>query len=125
MQELHEELFLVLVHEQDPLKGACPFRTFFEQTPVELQNKYRLYDNLAVPLYPSVEHRTVSLRYALRNMGAVGSRKLKVSRARAMRLGSAVKSIKLACCTCWRQDPLVHELEEGPTFEGMLELARV
>jgi hypothetical protein len=59
-----------MLHEQDPSKGGCPFRRFFEQTPEELQKKYRLFDTLAVPLYPSPEHRAISLRYALRNMGA-------------------------------------------------------
>ena len=112
---------MVLVHEQDALKGACPFRTFFEQTPVELQKKYRLYDTLAVPLYPSAEHRTVSLRYALRNMGATQSRQAKVGmRTRVLRLGSALKSIKLECSACWRHDPLVHEFEASE--EGTLEL---
>ena len=47
-KETQQELSLVLVHEQDPAKGTCPFRTFFEQTPEELQKKHRLYDTLAI-----------------------------------------------------------------------------
>lgn len=62
-----QALFLVLLHEQDPGKGTCPFRVFFQQTLDELLKKHRLYDTLTVPLYPSLEHRKVSLRYALRN----------------------------------------------------------
>ena len=30
------QLQLVLVHEQDPARGGCPFSTFFEQTPDDL-----------------------------------------------------------------------------------------
>jgi hypothetical protein len=66
-----QALFLVLLHEQDVDKGTCPFRVFFQQTPDELLKKHRLYDTLAVFLYPSLEHRKVSLRYALRNLGAI------------------------------------------------------
>ena len=103
--QARQDFHLVLVHEQDTAKGACPFRTFFEQTPVELQKKYRLYDTLAVPLYPSPEHRSVSLRYALRNMGAVPSKRSKVgTSASAMQRIPSVKSILLKC---WRRDPLI------------------
>ena len=63
-----------MLHEQDPTKGFCPFRMFFEQTPAVLQKKYRLYDTVAVPLYPSLEHREVSLKFALRSMGATEGR---------------------------------------------------
>ena len=59
-----------MLHEQDPKRGGCPFRTFFDQTPDVLQRRYRLFDTLAVPLYPSPEHRKVSLRHALRCLGA-------------------------------------------------------
>ena len=65
-----------MVHEQDPSKGACPFRRFFEQTPEVLQKKHRLFDVLAVPLYPSPQHRQISLSYALRDIGATPRRRL-------------------------------------------------
>ena len=35
------------------------------------QQPYKLYDTVAVPLYPAPEHRTVSLRLVLCSMGAV------------------------------------------------------
>ena len=62
---------VVMMHEQEPGKGGCPFRRFFQQTPEVLLKKHRLFDTVAVPLYPSYEHRVVSLRYALRDVGAV------------------------------------------------------
>jgi hypothetical protein len=63
---------VVLFHERDPAAGGCPFLTFFEQTPSELQAPpYLLFDRIAVPLYPHVEHRSVSLRNVLIGAGAV------------------------------------------------------
>ena len=35
------------------------------------QPPYKLYDTMAVPLFPSEEHREVSLRQVLQRMGAV------------------------------------------------------
>ena len=35
------------------------------------QQPYKLYDTVAVPLYPAPEHRTVSRRLVLSSMGAV------------------------------------------------------
>ena len=59
------------VAEQEPCRGGCAFRQFFQQTPQVLQQPpYKLFDTLAVPLYPSVQHRKVSLRHVLRGMGA-------------------------------------------------------
>ena len=59
------------VAEQDPASGGCAFRQFFQQTPQVLQQPpYKLFDTLAVPLYPSSQHRKVSLRHVLRGMGA-------------------------------------------------------
>ena len=114
--QARQDFHLVLVHEQDTAKGACPFRTFFEQTPVELQKKYRLYDTLAVPLYPSAEHRKVSLRYALRNMGAMTAQSHEGLCARATKLSASVKqtlpkSVKLTSLMFWRREPLVNRLE--------------
>ena len=59
------------VAEQDPASGGVAFRQFFQQTPQVLQQPpYKLFDTLAVPLYPSQQHRKVSLRHVLRGMGA-------------------------------------------------------
>ena len=114
-------MFLVPVHEQDLRKGPCAFRVFFQQTPEKLQKKHRIYDTLAVPLYPSPEHRRVSLRYALRNMGAVPKQPADSMWARAMRLGSPVNSMKLPTwLKCWRRDPLMHTIE--PDENGHLPL---
>jgi len=65
------KLGLVMVHEQDVTKGGCPFRELFEQTPEVLVKQHRLFDTLAVPLFPSEEYREISRRFSLRNMGAV------------------------------------------------------
>ena len=59
-----------MVHEQDPSCGGVPFRNFFQQTPQVIKDR-KLYDTVAVPLFPAPEHRTVSLRLALCSMGAV------------------------------------------------------
>eukprot|EP00961_Rhodomonas_salina_P006488 88046-Rhodomonas_salina.3 len=59
------------VHEQDSERGGCPFSCFLDQTPAELlQSPYKIFDTLAVPLYPMAEHRRISLRHILRGMGA-------------------------------------------------------
>ena len=65
---------VVLVQELDPTRGACAFRRFFEVTPVDLLKQRRLFDTLAVPLYPSAAHRNVSFLYIERAMGAVCGR---------------------------------------------------
>uniref|UniRef100_A0A7S3X392 Uncharacterized protein n=1 Tax=Emiliania huxleyi TaxID=2903 RepID=A0A7S3X392_EMIHU len=63
---------IALVAEQEPSRGGCPFAQLLQQTPRVLQQPpYKLYDTLAVPLFPSMEHRRVSLRHILRSMGAV------------------------------------------------------
>ena len=61
-----------LAHEQDPAAGGCSFRLFLEQAPEELQRPpYSLFQSVAVPLFPSAEHRATSLRHVLRGMGAL------------------------------------------------------
>ena len=119
-------MFLVLVHEQDPRKGACPFRVFFQQTPEELQKKYRLYDTLAIPLYPTPEHRSISLRYALRNMGATPKQSQVSMWARLVTSSSTTKKpIKLRA-RFHRRDQLLtqlnvlraHATEPDPVDEG-------
>ena len=63
---------IALVAEQDPGRGGCPFRVCMQQTPQMLQQPpYKLFDTVAVPLYPAPEHRRVSRRLALSSMGAV------------------------------------------------------
>jgi len=67
---MKNNITMVLVQELDPAQGACPFRQFLEVTPPELQaGPNKLYDTLAVPLYPNKEHREVSMRYIARAMG--------------------------------------------------------
>jgi hypothetical protein len=61
---------MVLVQELDPGLGACAFRRFFDVTPNELLKQRKLFDTLAVPLYPSEAHRAVSILYVVRAMGA-------------------------------------------------------
>ena len=65
------KLPLALVHEQDTSKGGCAFSLFFSQTPaVLLEKEYKLYDTVAVPMYPNPEHRRLSLRLVLGSIGA-------------------------------------------------------
>jgi hypothetical protein len=62
---------IALVAEQDVSRGGCPFSVFFDQTPKHLQvQPYSLYNELAVPYYPSPVHCTISRRHVLRKMGA-------------------------------------------------------
>mmetsp|Transcript_27728 Transcript_27728/g.93200 ORF Transcript_27728/g.93200 Transcript_27728/m.93200 type:complete len:115 (-) Transcript_27728:124-468(-) len=69
---MDRRIAVAMVHEQDPSFGGVPFRNFFQQAPqVLLQPPYKLFDTVAVPLYPAPEHRTVSRRLALSSMGAV------------------------------------------------------
>ena len=50
-----------MLHEQDPARGACPFCEVAERTPRQLQlAPYRLFDTMAVALFPSEEYRRVS-----------------------------------------------------------------
>ena len=58
------------VQEMDPDCGACTFRRFFEVTPDSLFKQRRLYNNVALPLYPGEAHRAVSLIHITRAMGA-------------------------------------------------------
>ena len=58
----------VLAHEQDMERGGCHFAQCIEHTPKALCA--RLYDTIAVPLYPEPGHRDVSIRGILASMGA-------------------------------------------------------
>lgn len=67
---LNRKIRLVLVHEQEPSKGACAFSVLIGQTPDFLfKPPYKIFDTVAVPLYSSPEHREISLRQVLMNMG--------------------------------------------------------
>ena len=65
---------IVLVHEQDPDHGACPFSRFFQLTPNDLIIDYKLYGPIAVALQP-VPFRDVSLALVAKELGAVKSRR--------------------------------------------------
>jgi hypothetical protein len=61
----------VLVKEEDPTNGGCPFSTFIQTAPRDLQvEPYKLFRPIAVSLFPAPEYRCVSFRLLLRNMGA-------------------------------------------------------
>jgi hypothetical protein len=68
---LDSRIPVVLVHETDTSVGGCPFSTFIEAAPKELQvAPYKLFGHIAVALFSAPELRSVSLRLLLRNMGA-------------------------------------------------------
>ena len=61
------DITIAMAHEQDLAKGACAFDQVYEQAPRELQiHPYRLFDTMAVALYPGLEHRTTSAPTAAR-----------------------------------------------------------
>ena len=69
---MDRRISIAMVHEQDPICGGVPFRNFFQQAPqVLLQQPYKLFDTVAVPLFPAPEHRKMSRRLVLSSMGAV------------------------------------------------------
>ena len=59
-----------MVHEQEPSCGGCAFCNVIQQTPQVIKDR-KLYDKVAVPLYPAPAHRKMSLRLILTSMGAV------------------------------------------------------
>ena len=66
-RELHTDSNHVFLSQT----GGCSFHVIVNHTPRKLQlAPYHLFDQIAVPLYPFPEHRAVSLRSALRSMGA-------------------------------------------------------
>ena len=67
---LLNDVCMVLVHEQDPERGGCAFRRFFEVTPPDLVMNLRLFDKVAIPLYQPVELRLVSYAGIWAAMGA-------------------------------------------------------
>jgi len=70
-------IHVVLVHEQDALKGGCKFDYFFSATPEKLiDGPDNLYQGMAIPLYTTVEYRDVSLKMILNKMVAACNPKL-------------------------------------------------
>jgi hypothetical protein len=62
---------IILVHEQDIDKGGCPFSLIIEKTSTELLDPpFKLFREIAIPLYTRDEYRTISLRLILQRMGA-------------------------------------------------------
>jgi len=62
---------IILVHEQDIGKGGCPFSLVIEKTSTELLDPpFKIFREIAIPLYTRDEYRTISLRLVLRRMGA-------------------------------------------------------
>lgn len=60
---LKAKIKVVLVHEIDKDKGGCSFTSIWDQAPPELLNPpYKLYDEIAVPLYSLDVYRQASLR---------------------------------------------------------------
>ena len=65
---------VILVHEQDVAKGACPFDLFFKQVPQNLIDPpYRIFNDIAIPLYSIKEYRIVSLREMMNRLVANGT----------------------------------------------------
>ena len=57
------------MHENDKDKGGCSFNLIWDQTPPELLNPhYKLYDEIAVPLYSLNVYRQASLRLLVEKM---------------------------------------------------------
>jgi len=64
-------IYIILVHEQDIDKGGCPFSLIIEKTSTELLDPpFKLFREIAIPLYRRDEYRTISLRLVLQRMGA-------------------------------------------------------
>ena len=69
----HVPMKVILVHENDPGKGACEFDRLFRVTPEDLV-RYNLYGPVAIPFLTG-EHRAVSHLEAAKAMGALVSRR--------------------------------------------------
>jgi len=68
-------IYIILVHEQDVDKGGCPFSLIIEKTSTEmLDPPFKLFREIAIPLYTRDEYRTISLRLILQKMGATTER---------------------------------------------------
>jgi len=72
----NKDICIILVHEQDVGKGGCPFSLIIEKTSTELLDPpFKLFREIAIPLYTRDEYRTISLRLILQRMGATAERR--------------------------------------------------
>ena len=63
------DIHIILVHEQDSLKGGCEFAEFFKVTPKRLiEEPYSLYKDIAIPLYSMEAYRDVSIKMIVSKM---------------------------------------------------------
>ena len=54
---------IILIHEDDNGSGGCPFSLFFKQAPqVLIEPPHVLFQEMAIPLYSTLEYRRVSMR---------------------------------------------------------------
>ena len=54
---------IILIHEDDIGSGGCPFSLFFKQAPqVLIEPPHELFQEMAIPLYSTLEYRRVSMR---------------------------------------------------------------
>ena len=60
---------IVMLHENDPVKGGCEFGRFFETTPQDLING-GLYDALAELFVSGTTHRKLSHALLAKKLGA-------------------------------------------------------
>ena len=65
---------IVMVHENDPLRNACPFDTFFQTTPQDLIDA-GLYHGIATAWYPDA-YRSTSIALIALRLGASAHRLL-------------------------------------------------
>ncbi len=68
----HPEIKVILLREKDDSKGAVEFDYFFKHVPTQLISgePYNLFSDIAIPVHPIEEYRTVAWRQILRKMGA-------------------------------------------------------
>ena len=64
---------ILMLHENDPASGGCPFEVFFETCPQDLIAD-GIFQSLAIALHPQ-PHREVSLCLAYLAMGAIDARR--------------------------------------------------
>ena len=73
---IEKKIDIILVHEQDVEKDACPFGDFFKHTPQELIDRpYTIYNDIAIPLYSLEEYRNISLQLILQDIEGERERK--------------------------------------------------
>ena len=64
-----KKIDIILVHEQDAEKDACPFGDFFTLTPQELIDRpHTIYKDIAIPLYTLEEYRNISLQMIMQDI---------------------------------------------------------